>query len=310
MMMKADAMSSSYESERTGEAWHLLRKVFLLLLVVTATALGLVLLYRQKTGVPPVLFNLLADASLGLLVGFTARLALRDRHMLIQGLASAAVTIIGLAILGYFTGWTSGIGPFQVGFVGVHWLDAQHIHLSLPLEFRGTGMDLLDLVHVAIAMDLSWIALRVWKQSPQASSRPALPAPRPHRPARARSTYTPAVAAVPAAKVPGPAPVRAPASSGSGLRSRIKRHRGERLASRPTATIHGLRAKAKRSNLRQSHPVVRLAVHEEHRCPYCLEPVKRNDPRGTVECQICHTLHHKDCWDITGNCQVPHLTTL
>ncbi len=310
MMMKADAMGA-YEPERTGEAWHLLRKVFLLLLVVTATALGLVLVYRQKTGVPLVLVNSRADASLGLFVGCTARVALRDRHMLIQGLASAAVTIVGLGILGYFTGWTSGIGPFQVGLVPVHWLDAQHIHLNLPLEFRGTGMDLLDLVHVAIAIDLSWIALRVWKQSPQVTSRPAMPSPRRPHPARARSTYTPAVAAVPVSKAPAPAPVRAPASSSSsGLRSRIKRHRGERLASRPTATIHGLRAKARRGNLRQSHPVVHLAVHEEHRCPYCLEPVKRNDPRGTVECQICHTLHHKDCWDITGNCQVPHLTTL
>jgi len=26
-----------------------------------------------------------------------------------------------------------------------------------------------------------------------------------------------------------------------------------------------------------------------------------------VECPICHTMHHKDCWDITGTCQVPHL---
>ena len=56
-------------------------------------------------------------------------------------------------------------------------------------------------------------------------------------------------------------------------------------------------------------PAVQLAVHEEHRCPYCLEDVNRNDPRGAVECPVCHTLHHKDCWDITGTCQVPHLNT-
>jgi hypothetical protein len=28
-----------------------------------------------------------------------------------------------------------------------------------------------------------------------------------------------------------------------------------------------------------------------------------------VECEVCHTLHHKDCWDVTGICQVPHLNT-
>ncbi len=52
---------------------------------------------------------------------------------------------------------------------------------------------------------------------------------------------------------------------------------------------------------------VQLALVEEHRCPYCLENVTRTDPRGVVECTVCHTLHHKDCWDITGTCQVPHL---
>ncbi|MGE5643718.1 MAG: hypothetical protein ACM3Y8_11970 [Byssovorax cruenta] len=52
---------------------------------------------------------------------------------------------------------------------------------------------------------------------------------------------------------------------------------------------------------------VQLALVEEHRCPYCLENVSRSDPHGVVECKVCHTLHHKDCWDITGSCQVPHL---
>jgi len=52
---------------------------------------------------------------------------------------------------------------------------------------------------------------------------------------------------------------------------------------------------------------VQLALVEEHRCPYCLETVTRTDPRGVKECTVCHTLHHKDCWDITGTCQVPHL---
>ena len=52
---------------------------------------------------------------------------------------------------------------------------------------------------------------------------------------------------------------------------------------------------------------VQLALVEEHRCPYCLDTVTRTDPRRVVECTVCHTLHHKDCWDITGTCQVPHL---
>jgi hypothetical protein len=50
-------------------------------------------------------------------------------------------------------------------------------------------------------------------------------------------------------------------------------------------------------------------VVEEHRCPYCLDAVARTDPRGVKECEVCHTLHHADCWAITGICQVPHLNT-
>jgi hypothetical protein len=56
-------------------------------------------------------------------------------------------------------------------------------------------------------------------------------------------------------------------------------------------------------------PRVQFAVVEDHRCPFCLDPVSRADPRGWVECEVCHALHHKDCWDITGVCQVPHLNT-
>lgn len=51
---------------------------------------------------------------------------------------------------------------------------------------------------------------------------------------------------------------------------------------------------------------VRLLGSEEHRCPYCLQLITPRDPRGVVTCPVCHTRHHKDCWEITGMCQVPH----
>jgi hypothetical protein len=51
---------------------------------------------------------------------------------------------------------------------------------------------------------------------------------------------------------------------------------------------------------------VRLTGKEEMRCPYCLQPIDPKDKKGIVVCPICHTAHHKECWDITGSCQVPH----
>ena len=58
------------------------------------------------------------------------------------------------------------------------------------------------------------------------------------------------------------------------------------------------------SRPRRSH--VRLRGAAEHRCPYCLDPITRRDPRGVVVCPICRTPHHADCWAVTGMCQVPH----
>ena len=287
---------STYDPERTYEARHLLRKVFLLFLVVVALALGLVILARQKSNVPPFLFNILADASLGLTAGLATRWVLRGRNPFVQGLSAGTLSLVGLAVVGYFTGWKSGIGPLQASLAPVHWLDWAHIALRLPLQFSRSALDLLDLAHMVIAADTSWIALRVWKQmSPAAVGiQRAAPTPQVRRPARSRPMRTAAIPNTPAR--------RTPASASSGVRAKVKRKKvGRPLISRPAAAIRPIKSRPRH------RPAVQLAVHEEHRCPYCLEPVKRNDSRGVVECQVCHTLHHKDCWDITGNCQVPHL---
>jgi len=53
----------------------------------------------------------------------------------------------------------------------------------------------------------------------------------------------------------------------------------------------------------------RVMAVVEDRCPYCLDVIKRNDPRGVRTCEVCGTPHHADCWSITGKCQVPHLNT-
>lgn len=73
-------------------------------------------------------------------------------------------------------------------------------------------------------------------------------------------------------------------------------------------TVIAQPAKPKRKHAGHSRPKLLLSGQEEHRCPYCLELIDPDDRRGVVECKICHTLHHADCWAITGACQVPHFT--
>ena len=47
-------------------------------------------------------------------------------------------------------------------------------------------------------------------------------------------------------------------------------------------------------------------AEDQHLCPYCLENVDLDDPRGVKVCHICGSYHHGDCWDVTGSCRAPH----
>lgn len=299
--MAARTMSFDYDS--TPERWHLARKLTLLFLLVIALVLGLVLLFRQKSDLPLVMFNLFADVSIGLVMGLATRMVLRQRHGLLQALASAALAVTGLLVLGYFTDGKSGIGPLQIGFVPVDWLSPWHIPLKLPLKTGRSQVDWPALAYLVVAIDTSWIALRAWKQS---VAQPVLSSRVPSRRARpsTRTTHAPRVVrswSFPKIHV-----------AHSNPKPKVRRKReSSAVISNPAGagSIRAPRSKSKAWNPLRHKPQIQLAVYEEHRCPYCLEEVKHNDPRGVVECEVCHSLHHKDCWDITGACQVPHLNT-
>ena len=73
---------------------------------------------------------------------------------------------------------------------------------------------------------------------------------------------------------------------------------------KPTQTRSNHKSVLRFLGLQQSK--VQLSKEVENRCPFCLELVEENDPRGVVICPVCHTQHHADCWAVTGTCQVPH----
>ena len=77
-----------------------------------------------------------------------------------------------------------------------------------------------------------------------------------------------------------------------------------RIASKPIQV--SLQELQKSINMK-APTTVRFTSSVEHRCPFCLEIVKKKDPRGVKVCPICHTHHHADCWAVTGTCQVPHI---
>jgi hypothetical protein len=287
---------SAYRSNRNTESWHLVRKLVLLFLLVTAAALGVVLLFQRNTIVPPVLFSFFADAVLGTLAGLACRMVLRRRHWIVQALASAALSSAGLVLLGRLTTGQLGIGPWDFQPVQMHWLDAYGILLHFPLPVIPTHVNLMEVAEYAICVDMSWVALRAWKRTTTNSGGRSA---RQTKSAHVTNDRHPRLALMAFAT---PSARRQPTH---GSRPLIRR----RGVVKPMLAIPAASRRRPRRSKALRRPEVQLAVHEDHRCPYCLEEVKPNDARGSVECPICHTLHHKDCWDITGTCQVPHLNT-
>jgi len=300
MSSQAETMGM-YGSGRMAEPWHLVRKVFLLLLLVVALALGLVLLLERSRPAPDFLFYLLADGSIGAAMGLGSRIVLRRRHWLIRAIVSASLSIVGLILLGALTDAKFGVGPLDPQWQRVHWLDQAAIALSLPMLPGTTQTDLLDAAHMVIAVDLSWLVLRAWRGRARIARR-GTDTGRWSRPETFSSTPA-------RLSVAGPPPVSVSAARpGTTRHSRpvIKRRRIGRPVIASAGVVHP-RASRGRQGLMRRRSAVQLATYEEHRCPYCLEDIRRGDVRGSVECPICHTQHHRDCWDITGTCQVPHL---
>jgi hypothetical protein len=236
----------------------LARKVILLGLLMIVAALGLVLLLRHIQ-ISSLLFpRILSDATMGLIAGLSSRWVLHKLPVFLRIISALAFLIGGLELLGWFTGWQVGLGPFRYGYDFVNWY-------NLGQLFLGTGIAILALY--------AWALPTRSPVTPAPESTSVQRSPHTRRPAKKRARRT--------------------------ARSRIQPVAATKLE-KP------VEPKQKRKVHRK--PSLQLSDEVEHRCPYCLELIDPDDSRGTVECKICHTLHHADCWAITGACQVPHYT--
>ena len=331
MAMRAATMNSMSHFDTPSTAQQsdsLFRKLVLLLLLISAAVLWIVVWFRQGSDFPLLLSTFFADASLGLIAGFGSRIVLRNRDGFVRYFFAILLTVIGMYMLGALTNWVLGIGPIvweqkfaeqlhQVKFNNNLANEISSLRIGSRVLFDFSKLDWADGVHLVISLMMTVLALQAWHRKSMAALPvqdyepvyepveivPApVPAPRVSRPRRSR-------------RAPNSSNGRARAPRASGVSAR------QRANSQPRARAHSnngssamvrkmepvLRPKKKR--LFQRKPKIQLALVEEHRCPYCLDPVSRNDPRGVKECEVCHTLHHADCWAITGVCQVPHLNT-
>jgi hypothetical protein len=260
-----------------------LRAAAIVLLTALATALGGALLWRLNRVIVPGVFALAVSAGMGLwLAGIVRRILPGPSAGATRLWSALAAEVVTLLALGLLTGGAAGIV----------------LHLPPPPSPDWYGLTQLSFGLAAVVLTLS--AWRSRRAAPAAVIDRTLTAPavtsaitdptptQPIRTTAIRHAGTPAAARLYMANEPRPAP-----QSRLGV-GRLRWPVWPRFPFLPTGRLSWRRRR------------VQLVGSEEHRCPYCLEIVEKDDPRGVVVCRVCHTRHHGDCWAETGMCQVPH----
>lgn len=300
MASRALTMSNSLPSADRKRGFTS-RLVFLMLFVVGIT-LWTYLVYQNQHVISRMMMTAFAALMIALSASLGARFLFYKRNWFIRLITAWASLIIGLFLLGFISNWKMGIGP---------------------VEFWRKSYDWVEIGQLGGGMIVAVIGLGAWWRGPastfashnvkrKAKRRPAAlqeESPRQRQPVQSPRADPPRRIPAPAARNPNPrnAVVRLKVAKQARAITRSGPHPEKVVVGRLTKNVHPnrLRKLFNRSRKRE----MQISTHEEHRCPYCLEDVKRNDPRGVKECSICHTLHHGDCWDITGMCQVPHLNS-
>ncbi len=230
------------------------------------------------------------------------------------GVALAGAMTIGL-LCGILTGlWlrgSKGLLRFMIGLLCVllgvicaSLVRGLLLHESIAgaLTAPGNGIEAAE---IAIGTAAMMVGIRAGRRAKQATppapsverTRRTMVEPVADRPRQAprRSTRQPATP---------PAPARSRRPRSQPLPAAPQPANAHVQLTRPKPAVRKRRAKVQR-------PVVGIHLSKQvtNVCPYCLEEVLPNDPRGIVRCEICGTPHHADCWAITGKCEVPHLQT-
>ena len=292
MSIRTAAMSNSYSPNIRRPGF--LRKLVVTLLFVAGIAGFMALLNLYQKNLSLFWMNVFAIMSIGLASGAVARIIFYQWSGFIRFLVMILAVPVGLFSLGVFTVWQMGIGPLNP------WING-----NIPQD---------ELLQWVGAFLVAIISLEAW------------PKPRPKiedavdvqlSPRRVEPVPPPVVSIQPSAQ-PRSLQISSQESTAYAPKgnSRLKFLKAAKARSRTIPAINKLfithtsqPVRSKRKKLFDRKPQLQISVFEEHRCPYCLDEVKRNDPRGIKECEVCHSLHHADCWAITGMCQVPHLNT-
>lgn len=275
------------------------RTIFVILATATSgTILLLTFRFNQTSSPLPLKYALVG--AVGLIAGFFSRRLLREHTGLLRLLVSLTAISAGLFLM-YF---------FSFGYVGID-----------LLYWRYSGPDWDGLIQIGLGIFTACLALYAWRHPrPAKVKSPRVPIPSSSRKpvAKPKSSIKPL-----SQKKSRLHPITRIGGWIKKVNIKPKRAKmvpltkgGERLSVLSLPPINK-KARKPRGIKPQRRPKilgwhkryiqqVNLKGTEEHRCPFCLEAVIFDDPRGVEICPECHSHHHADCWEITGTCQVPH----
>lgn len=286
MALRSSTMSMPFSDrsmEPRPEQYNLLRKLVIVLLLVVSSSLWLFILFREKRlAYSTFTQELTAGIVIAIVAGLGAQLILSKRDGLFRFVAAMAGDVAGIYILGFVSRGKYGISKFG-------WLPK-------AVDYDGLNLIGLGLI-IILFMCLMFRRTRVIVIPEPVQVIPPESEPEVYSPVQVE----PSIVTTTNAERPRISWTRffAPGSI-SPPRTNGRRNGGMIQPAKVAPAMPKRRKRNKKAR-------VQLALVEEHRCPYCFDTVTRKDPRGVKECPVCHTLHHKDCWDVTGSCQVPHL---
>jgi len=264
--------------------------VTLVLLTVMVAAGALTTLFGLSLNLPLFLLSGFVLTLLRIIAALSARVLLRQNTRTLRFFSALTALLIGLNVISIITRGAVGVSLTPRYLASPNWA---------------------GLIQVFWSSLVTWLTLNAWSKpirlkEKTASAQKKIKArkPRGSRPSVSRTQFK-----MPRIKMPFSFLKNNRTGKYSGIRSgtinwpsKHKRVPGQWV--RLSKAV--LKRPSKKFRLRRCPEPVKLIGVVEHKCPFCLESVVKNDPRGLKICSSCKTWHHADCWDMTGECQVPH----
>ena len=303
MSVKSETVQFMADSTLLGKIFNsVLARISVAALQTVLGSLVLLLTFLVRQYIDILILKYTLVLAVGLLAGFSARRFLTAQTQILKLLTAWISAALSLAILYILSG----------GFLGINLF----FGLNKTPDWQG-------LIQLALAAVGALLVITAFRTSPTVEYTPT-PAPV-SRPKKSTLKPKPALIQWPLKlnfstvkktnqkstrsaankKAAPPLAIQKTPKKGSSLQKVTGAAAPIPKIKKPTRAKKKTVKKKKRVN-KKAAKEIKFRGDIEHRCPYCLEIVQPHDPRGVKICPICKTHHHKDCWGITGACQIPH----